>query len=156
MNTTPKIDQEFFDNQDKMRIYAIAVCPSWSHWHATECPRPIMDLIARKYSGVTVERVSGWKGKANFAPHSEEVIDLADLPQPVFRLGLSDSQAEAFDRDLEALSRATGNEGDDFYFIYLDRKPHPACLSGEELLAEFDPADIDLTYLHEMPSETTR
>ena len=147
MNTLPKIDQEFFDDQDKMRIYAIAVCPSWTHWHATECPRPIMDLIARKYSGVTVERVSGWKGKTNFAPDSEEVIDLADLPQPVFRLGLSDSQAEAFDRDLEALSAETGNEGDDFFFMYLDRKPHPACLSGDEVLAEIDLADVDFSAL---------
>ena len=147
MNTLPKIDQAFFDDQDKMRIYAIAVCPSWKHWHATECPRPIMDLIARKYPDVSIERVSGWKGKVNFAPDSEEVIDLADLPQPVFRLGLSDSQAEAFDHDLEALSRATGNEGDDFFFMYLDRKPHPACLSGEELLAEIDLNDVDLSCL---------
>ena len=147
MNTLPKIDQEFFDDQSTMRIYAVAVCPSWKHWHATECPRPIMDLIARKYPDVSIERVSGWKGKVNFAPDSEEVIDLADLPQPVFRLGLSDSQAEAFDRDLEALSRATGNEGDDFFFMYLDRKPHPACLSGEELLAEIDLNDVDLSCL---------
>ena len=147
MNTLPKIDQEFFDDQDAMRLYAIAVCPSWKHWHATECPRPIMDLIARKYPDVSIERVSGWKGKVNFAPDSEEVIDLADLPQPVFRLGLSDSQAEAFDRDLEALSRATGNERDDFYFLYLDRKPHPACLSGEELLAAIDLTEVDLSCL---------
>ena len=147
MNTLPKIDQEFFDDQDKMRIYAIAVCPSWKYWQATECPRPIMDLIARKYPDVSIELVSGWKGKTNFAPDSEEVIDLADLPQPVFRLGLSDRQAEAFDRDLEALSRATGNEGDDFFFMYLDRKPHPACLSGEELLAEIDLNDVDLSCL---------
>ena len=147
MKAVPKIDQEFFDDQDKMRIYAIAVCPSWTHWHATECPRPIMDLIARKYSGVSVARVSGWKGKVNFAPDREKVIDLADLPQPVFRLGLSDSQAEAFDRDLEALSAETGNEEDDFYFMYLDRKPHPACLSGEELLAEFDLNEVDISCL---------
>ena len=86
------------------------------------------------------------KGKVNFAPDSEEVIDLADLPQPVFRLGLSDSQAEAFDRDLEALSRATGNERDDFYFLYLDRKHHPACLSGDEIRA-IDLADVDLSCL---------
>ena len=150
MNTLPSlptIDQEFFDDQDKMKIYAIAVCPSWKHWHATECPRPIRELIASKYPDVSIERVSGWKGKTNFAPDSEEVIDLADLPQPVFRLGLSDSQAEAFDRDLEALSRATGNERDDFYFLYLDRKPHPACLSGEELLAAIDLTEVDLSCL---------
>ena len=147
MNTLPKIDQEFFDDQDAMRLYAIAVCPSWKHWHATECPRPIMDLIARKYPDVSIERVSGWKGKVNFAPDSEEVIDLADLPQPVFRLGLSDSQAEAFDRDLEALSRATGDEGDDFYFLYLDRKPNPACLSGDEVFAEIDLTDVDFSAL---------
>lgn len=147
MNTLPKIDQEFFDDQDKMRIYAIAVCPNWEHWHATECPRPIKEMMATKYPDVSIELVSGWKGKANFAPDSEEVIDLADLPQPVFRLGLSDSQAEAFDRDLEALSRATGNERDDFYFLYLDRKPHPACLSGEELLAAIDLTEVDLSCL---------
>ena len=147
MNTLPKIDQEFFDDQDKMRIYAIAVCPSWKHWHATDCPKPIQELLAEKYPDVSIELVSGWKGITNFAPDSEEVIDLADLPQPVFRLGLSDSQAEAFDRDLEALSRATGNERDDFYFLYLDRKPHPACLSGEELLAAIDLTEVDLSCL---------
>lgn len=44
MNTLPKIDQEFFDDQDKMRIYAIAVCRGWRHWQETECPRPIMGM----------------------------------------------------------------------------------------------------------------
>ena len=147
MNTLPKIDQEFFDDQDAMRLYAIAVCPSWKHWHATEGPRPIMDLIARKYPDVSIERVSGWKGKVNFAPGSEEIIELADLPQPVFRIGLTESQAEAFGHDLEALSRATGSEGDDFYFLTIDRKPHPACLSDEELLAEFDLNEVDISCL---------
>ena len=150
MNTLlslPTIDQEFFDDQDAMRLYAIAVCPSWEHWHATECPRPIMDLIARKYSGVTVERVSGWKGKANFAPDSEEVIDLADLPQPVFRIGLSDSQAEDFVKDLQALSAETGEKEEEFYFLHIDRKQYPTCLSGDEVLAEIDLNDVDLSCL---------
>ena len=150
MNTLPSlptIDQEFFDDQDKMKIYAIAGCPTWEHWHTTECPKPIQELLATKYPNVSIEPVCGWKGKTNFAPNSEEVIDLADLPQPVFRLGLSDSQAEAFDRDLEALSAETGNEGDDFFFMYLDRKPHPACLSGDEVFAEIDLADVDFSCL---------
>ena len=150
MNTLlslPTIDQEFFDDQDAMRLYAIAVCPSWKHWHATECPRPIMDLIARKYSGVTVERVSGWKGKTNFAPDSEEVIDLADLPQPVFRIGLSDSQAEDFVKDLQALSAETGEKEEEFYFLHIDRKQYPTCLSGDEVLAEIDLNDVDLSCL---------
>lgn len=145
MNTLPKIDQEFFDDQDKMRIYAIAVCPSWRHWQETECPRPIMGMLNSKYPDVSIERVSGWKGKVNFAPDSENTIDLADLPQPVFRLGLSDNQAEAFDKDLEALSAETGNAREDFLFLTIDRKLHPACLSGEELLAEIDLNDVDLS-----------
>ena len=145
MNTLPKIDQEFFDDQDKMRIYAIAVCPSWRHWHATECPRPISDMMAQTYPNVSIERVSGWQGGVVFAPDSEDTFELVDLPQPVFRLGLSENQAEAFDKDLTALSAETGNAGDDFYFLTIDRKRHPACLSGEELLAEIDLNDVDLS-----------
>ena len=145
MKAVRKIDQKFFDDQSAMRIYAIAVCPNWEHWHAKKCPRPIRELIASKYPDASIERVCGWKGKANFAPGSEEIIELADLPQPVFRIGLADHQAEAFGHDLEVLS--PHDVGEDFYFLTIDRKPHPACLSGEELLAEFDLNEVDLSGL---------
>ena len=147
MKAVPKIDQEFFDDQDKMRIYAIAVCPSWKHWHATECPRPIKEMMATKYPDVSFDLVSGWKGKTNFAPDSEKVIDLADLPQPVFRIGLSECQVEDFVKDLQALSAETGEKEEEFYFLHIDRKRYPAYLSGDEVLAEIDLNDVDLTCL---------
>ena len=147
IHSIPKIDQEFFDDQDKMRLYAIAVCPNWEHWHATECPRPIKELMAMKYPDVSIELVSGWKGNANFAPGSEEIIKLAGLPQPVFRIGLSECQAEDFVKDLQALSAETGEKEEEFYFLHIYRKQYPTCLSGDEVLAEIDLNDVDLSCL---------
>jgi len=144
MKRHPKIDQVFFDNQDVMKGYAIAVCPNWKHWHATKLPLPIRELMIR-YPGVAIERVSGWKGIVWKEDGEDELFDPHDIPQPVFRLGLSDDQAEAFKQDLKALSRETGEVVDDFIFLTIDRTPNPACLSDEELEAGIDLSEIDFS-----------
>lgn len=147
MKRHPKIDQDFFDNQDKMKIYAIAVCSNWKHWHATKVPLPIEDLVNRTYAGVAIERVSGWKGIVWRDVGEDESVDPHDLPQPVFRLGLSDDQAVTFKQDLEALSRETGDIVDDFYFLIITRPHHSACSSGDGLEAGIDLSEIDFSRL---------
>ena len=142
----PKIDHDIHDGQSEF-IYAIAINPKWPHWKKSELPSPIKHLLAKSFPGVAIEQVSGWQGATKCLPEgSEEVIDPATLPHPVFRLGFSENEAQEFRCAWKKAWPELEGAAVDFYFVVIEAaKRHPACLSSEELQAAIERNDLDIS-----------
>ncbi len=135
----------FKDVEKQQTVYAIAIYPTWEHWDPTACPLPIRVWLAEHCPKVTVNRVSGFKGMYVLEPEwACVVVNENTLPQPLFRLGFNERQAEEFER---AWQNEANPSVDDFIFVVCKPARHLACLSQEELAAGIDPNDVDFSGL---------
>jgi hypothetical protein len=105
-------------------IYAIAVYPSWEHWHPTDCPMPIREWLNEHCPDVTVEAVSGWNGVLSLDPYGMQIMDRGAFPEPMFRLGFNAEQAEEFRLFWSNPSNSGAEMEDDFWFLIATRE-HP-------------------------------
>lgn len=106
--------------QDKVPIhYLVAAFPEWEFYDAANCPQPILDWLAVEYPNINVEqvRLDGRYWRLLNDDAAVPFLSNDELPTPIFRLDLTDEQAQAFDVAWSDPARQPAGGKVDFLFI---------------------------------------
>lgn len=125
-------------------LYLVAASRKWRFHEKAKCPKPILDWLMAHFPDAGIEPVSIDR---RYACEWEKGVTPSfrtsdNLPKPIFRLCLTDAQAQAFDAAWSDPARQPADGKDDFFFITfqflyvpgpaeLDKLPSSMAAGGE-------------------------